>query len=288
MLGLLELLVGRGFSPDPSKVKLVRHKDKRFDLEQWLGTPLFDRYQAFQSKPVFRECTHIVVLLGEDGTKCRLVGVYAVGPEHPAREYATAADNTTFGFITDEHVFYDLKKLPGFADLEGRVVVEWGKAALSWHQWFSDREVVEIRQSGRFLPSFTDYLDVNLTHDDLRRLVESPAAHPDWLAGLKAVGGVYLIVSAENGAQYVGSATGIEGIWGRWKDYAVSGHGGNDALIALCHGNNTYPGAFQFSILNTFSRTTTVAEALTRESRFKLKLGTRAVCLAPGLVLNKN
>lgn len=46
---------------------------------------------------------------------------------------------------------------------------------------------------------------------------------------LELVRGVYLLV-ADDGAQYVGSASGQDGFIGRRVGYATSGHGGNVIL----------------------------------------------------------
>src|SRR6185503_3532080 len=67
---------------------------------------------------------------------------------------------------------------------------------------------------------------LHLTHGELRYLFEHQEANSEWRARLAAVAGVYLILATTTGRQYVGSATGIEGLWGRWAAYAVDGHGG--------------------------------------------------------------
>ncbi len=136
--------------------------------------------------------------------------------------------------------------------------------------------MLEIRPEGRSLPPFRDYLAVHLTFQELRHLVQQPDAHPDWVAGLKAVGGIYLIVSALTGEQYVGSATGDAGIWGRWSAYAKTGHCENTRLVKLCSDKSKYPAAFMFSILEVFSRTTAKQVTLKQETFFKQKLGTHA------------
>jgi hypothetical protein len=65
-------------------------------------------------------------------------------------------------------------------------------------------------------------------------------------------------------------------LWQRWREYAKSGHGGKLRLKDLCGLNAGHPPAFTFSILDTFSRTLSRDEALSLESFFKQKLGTRA------------
>jgi hypothetical protein len=275
LIGLLELLTARGFVPDSKRVKLVRHKDSRFDLEVLKSAGWFDTYQKYQSKPIFDGCDQIVAFIGEESFNSRFVGVYDVGARLPAVEAAVPSGCPHPEWAQTQY-FYDLAKRKGFEDLEDRLVVDWGKAALAWHQWFSDRAAIEIRPRGRALAPFRDYLRVHLSFADLVRLVDQPDAHRDWVAGLSAVGGIYLIVDGLSGQQYVGSATGTGGIWQRWIQYAKTGHGQNLRLKGLCDLEAGHPAAFRFSILETFSRTLTRDEALSLEAFFKEKLGTRA------------
>ena len=272
---LLELLAARGFNADHGRVKLVRHKDARWDVDSLRRQGWFDLYQQYQSKPVFDGCDQIIAFVGEEGYSSRFVGVYDVGRGEPSEEHPLPS-----GFLYTEwgnsHFFYPLVKRPGFDDLEDRVVIDWGKGALAWHQWLTDRTVVEVRAHGRSLPPFRDYLRVHLSFDEITRLAKHSEAHRDWVAALSAVGGIYLIVNAVSGEQYVGSATGNGGIWQRWSDYARTGHGGNLRLKAACGNGAACPAAFRFSILDTFSRTLSKDEAVSLETFFKEKLGTRA------------
>lgn len=208
VIGLSELLASRGFVPDPQRVKLVRHKDSRLDLEALQSAGWFETYQKFQSKPVFDGCDQIVVFFGEEGFGSRFVGVYDVGARRPADEILLPQGCPYLEWAGTGNSYYALEKRSGFEDLENRLVIDWGKAALAWHQWFTDRPVLEIRPQGRALPPFRDYLRVHLSFHDLVRLAAQPDAHRDWVAGLSAVGAIYLIVNSLTGEQYVGSATG--------------------------------------------------------------------------------
>lgn len=51
-----------------------------------------------------------------------------------------------------------------------------------------------------------------------------------WQEVLKSVRGVYALICKETGKIYVGSAKGEESLWGRFLDYARTGHGGNIEL----------------------------------------------------------
>jgi hypothetical protein len=276
LIRLSELLSGRGFVPDTEHVKLVRHKDSRLDLEALRAAGWLDTYQKYQSKPVFDGCDQIVVFFGEEGFDSRFVGIYDVGGRIPADTSPVPSGCPHPEWAQVGHFYYPLEKRAGFDDLEDRLVIDWGKAALVWHQWFADRTVVEIRPKGRALPPFRDYLRVHLSFDELIRLAAQPEARRDWVAGLSAVGAIYLIVDALSGEQYVGSATGNGGLWQRWCEYAKSGHGHNLRLKQLCEQRPGHPAAFRFSILETFSRSLSREEALSLEGFFKQKLGTRA------------
>lgn len=276
MIRLSELLAPRGLALDRKRVKLVRHKTSTVDLDALRTTGWLDAYQSYQGKPVFDGCSTIVSFLGEQGSSSVLLGVYDVGPRQAASEVPLPDGCPYPEWVAADHCYYPLTKRPGFEDLEDRVVIDWGKGALAWHQWFSERAVTEIRPAGRLLLAFRDYLRVRLPYSALRHVVAEAAAHPDWVAALSAVGGIYLIVDGLTGAQYVGSATGTGGLWSRWTEYALTGDGGNLRLRALCDDDSRYPEAFTWSILETFSRSLVRDEALELESFFKAKLGSRA------------
>ena len=100
---------------------------------------------------------------------------------------------------------------------------------------------------------------------------------------LSATKGVYLISDTKTGKQYVGSAYGVDGIWGRWSDYVnTNGHGGNKLLKELVSSDKDYANNFRFSILMLLPSSVTDKEAIEKEQLFKKKLGTYA------FGLNKN
>ena len=93
---------------------------------------------------------------------------------------------------------------------------------------------------------------------------------------MRAVAGVYLIL-ATSGDQYIGSAYGASGIWGRWRNYAKTGHGGNAQLKKLIRSDpRAYPEQFRFSVLQILPKTMAFNEVVRRETQYKHKLGTRA------------
>ncbi|HYE17689.1 MAG TPA: GIY-YIG nuclease family protein [Tepidisphaeraceae bacterium] len=273
MLGLLELLRARGL--DTSKrVKLIRHQDQRFDPAKLERDGLFDVYQSYQAKPVF-ECDLIVSFIGMENSRARLQGVYRVGQRSPATDRPLPQAYVEMGLWNPDGHFYELDRLTGFEDVEGRVVIDWGKGTLAWHQWLSEKEVIEVLPTG-YVRDFPGYLDFVITHDELVRIVNHRDAHREWHRMLSAVAGVYLIVDGRTGRQYVGSAYGQSGILGRWGCYADTGHGGNVQLRELVAADPTYAKDFSFTVLRTLPRTLTRAEVIGFEGLYKRKLGSRA------------
>jgi len=273
---LIELLRQCGLSVESSRIKLVRHRGDELDMEVLRQEGWFETYQRFQGKPVFDACDYIVAFVGEQAMASRFVGVYKVGACVPAAPSLLPPGCPYPEWGMGARFCYEMTKCPGFEDLEDRLVIDWGKGALAWHQWLSDKSVLELRRRGRALPPFRDYLRVHLTYSELQQLAREPAAHQDWVTGLRSVGAIYLVVDSMTGAQYVGSATGLGGLWQRWCDYAKSGHGDNIRLQELCLASEGRPQSFRFSILDTFSRSLSRVEAQALEAFFKRKLGTRA------------
>lgn len=277
-LGILDLLALRGFDTS-LKAKLVRHKDARYDVHNLLRDGWFEAYQSYQSKPVFHGLQQIVSFVGVGGTRSRFVGVYRVLGFRPGPEVPVPPGCPFQEFQNDSRFRYALERDPAFEEFEHRIVVDWGRGAIAWHQKLANKPVLELLPKGRLLEPFKDYLDFTLTHAELRHLVSNPEANAEWRARLSAVAGVYLILATATGAQYIGSAYGAEGIWGRWSSYAKNGHGGNIKLKDLVTSNPAYPSAFVYSILQILPRSLALAEVLDWERRYKEKLGTRAIGL---------
>lgn len=125
------------------------------------------------------------------------------------------------------------------------------------------------------LPSRTKSYAICFQHQEANR---------EWRARLTAVAGVYLILATTTGRQYVGSACGTEGLWGRWAAYAADGHGGNLLLQELLATDGAYPDSFTYSVLQILPKTAAPAETLEWERLYKQKLGS----MATGLGLNAN
>jgi len=276
-IGIVDLLRLCGFDPS-CRSKLVRHQDKRWESHDLLRSGWLDVYQSFQSRPVFDNLDYIISFIGVGGTQARLVGVYKVLGRRPGRTGVLPAGCPYLEWQTSSH-FYELERQAGFEALEHRVVIEWGRGALAWHQHTTNKKVTQLLPKGHLLRLFTDYLDFTLTHKELRYLFDHQEANSEWRARLSAVAGVYLILATTTGRQYVGSACGTEGLWGRWAAYAADGHGGNLLLRNLVTADDAYPDAFRYSVLQILPKTAALAETLEWERLYKQKLGSMATGL---------
>ena len=161
---------------------------------------------------------------------------------------------------------FDLEWLEVSLAHSERIMVRWGRpaGARAWSQWAArqEKEIIELRMERREppFPGFSRFMG---------QISEIPSLPEAWRGALASVRGIYLLVS-EAGEQYVGSATGQEGLLGRWLAYAANGHGGNVLLRARGHRD------YAVSILEVASPDMSKDDILAREAHWKDKLGARA------------
>jgi hypothetical protein len=173
---------------------------------------------------------------------------------------------------------YQTELLPGQEDLIGRVVVRFRRdfraSYIKGHRFGYLLEVSEIKPQKITIEPFPGHNRVLLSHDRLCTILQQHDA--SWESALSSVKGVYLIADCNTGLLYVGSATGSDGIWQRWVDYAKTGHGGNKELKALlAKKGQKYARHFQFSILEIADFHGTDDEIIEREQHWKRVLNSR-------------
>ena len=124
-----------------------------------------------------------------------------------------------------------------------------------------NKPVIEIRTETD--PPFPGFVAFECDIEEVGRL---PAS---WVDTLRNVKGVYLLVDRESGTQYVGSALGDDSLWGRWRNYAITGHGGDRELRQ--RGRRPY----RVTILQAVPMLSPDDDVLAMESLWKTKLMTR-------------
>jgi hypothetical protein len=100
----------------------------------------------------------------------------------------------------------------------------------------------------------------------LRALASVPVS---WRTALSSVSGIYLLSCPESGRQYVDLAHGVGGFWGRWEEYAASGHGGNKRMLDIPASD------YQVSVLEVASSSASIEVLAKMETRWKQKLFSR-------------
>jgi len=244
-------------------VKVLRHKDRRFDLWQLRNNGKFDRYQNGQSWDVFGTARHIISFIGERSRYARFVGVWKITSKQKKKPKGYR---------------YRTKELPGFEDLEGRLIVHWGEGARSWAQWLhrqGDKEIAELLPLD-YVMEFPGYYSFALSYDELAKIIKHPDSNREWQRMLSSVSGVYVVLDQLSGKQYIGSAYGAGGIWARWKKYVKSPSGGNALLKELLAKRPTRYKHFQFSLLRALEPSATKDDVIKDEVLMKRKLGSRA------------
>jgi len=258
-----------------SDVRLIRHKDKkatrgRTPYELWRDNrPQFELYQSTQSIPNRKKFTApywavFVVNLSED---TMFAGLYAVRyrgllRKDTPRPHMEGIDEAGRCDV------YDLTLQNTLSDLIGKLFIDWGPGALAWvqHADRKDKPITELRMAFHepTFPGFMNFIQ------SLSKLDNVPKS---WITALQSSRGIYLLTCPKTKEQYVGSATGEEGFWGRWQDYFQTGHGGNLGL------KSRDPSDYQISILEVAGTSATTEDILRMEGRWQAKLQSREMGL---------
>jgi len=269
----------------------VRHKDKKINIFDLIEKNYFEFYQSTQNRKSFDKVKFMIVFIGLESTKALFYNIYRI---NGTKELET--NDFPEGFLdmcpwwTSEYIkekqikLYDIEPLSGFDDLKERIIIDWGQGTLAWIQNYNEKnikEVIEILPTG-YVKEFTDYLDFTLTYNQLKKLSTYPEANRRWIDKLSSINGIYLILDKKTGNQYIGSAYGTNGVWGRWQNYISNGHGGNKLLIELLEKDSNYLSNFQWTILETLPANLTKEKVISYETKYKEKLGTKSF----GLNLN--
>jgi uncharacterized protein YutD len=271
---LSEILKMRNINNE--KIKIIRNTVNRHYIKDLFNNGLFEAYQSFQKSDIFKNYDYIISFTEYKGSQSLLYGFYKITNMKILNDFP---ENLK---IIKEHekwnegpyYKYDFEKMNFLKDLEDRLIIDWGKSTLSWHQKLLNKEIVQILPKG-YLKEFPGYQNVILSFDELEKIINNPDSNKQWKNMLSKVFGVYLILDKTDGKQYVGSAYGKNGIWGRWSQYAKTKHGNNKYLIELLE---EYPNRFknfQYSILNVLPNSLMKEEVIEKENIAKEKMGSK-------------
>lgn len=275
---------------DPAKVLVFRHSPKETELRRvlpWLAQEqpeVFNAYQQTQGPTVQRAMErlsgdgHVASFIGHEPGKALFVGLYAIGTTKaltldeywrvPA--YVEMSKFGMRGFTREDEekrrtiLWFDLQPQSFYPYWKGKLTIDWPGKELSWwrHADRNEMAVLSILEESALAPPMPEWDRINLTWEELDVL---PAS---WRQALSQWRGIYLISDASDGKGYVGSAYGADNLYGRWKDYAMRGHGGNRHL------RDRDPRNFRFCILQRVAPDLAPNEIVSIENSWKTRLNT--------------
>ncbi len=250
-------------SPERCKIHLAVRASRNDPLDSYFAGE-FDEWQTWQKRRNFeREFVLSLIQL----------------PEHNKWLFAGIFNSQSSVWLEGEQCYeYRLFRRPALNELEGRLIVHCKRQG---RQSYRNAETLvdamtmsEYRPEKMALKEFPGYSWPMLTKQRLDIVVKQEIA--SWKAALSNVHGVYVIADCATGKLYVGSATGDEGIWGRWCTYSATGHGGDKELRKLLREQGPdYAEKFQFGILEIADTNANRDDVWRRESRWKELLLTR-------------
>lgn len=280
-LMLTDIIDKTGINHDD--IAIIRHtKSDAFFAEVWKdGYHFFEEYQKIQPENYFHGKKYIFSFIGEQGTTARFIAVYRVNSIKPFKKtYLDKEYCDKYGARHDmnKDFFFDLERLDLLQDLQNRLVIDFCATRnivnVNW-ETIAKKPVISI--SSR---RFEGYENIVWNFSELEHYITHVEMYEDYYAALSSVYGVYLIVDTQAHKQYIGSAYGDEGIWGRWKEYVrTNGQGGNKRLSEHVLQEQDRYRHLQFTILETIPKTGNKDDArlfvLAREALYKKKLQTR-------------
>ncbi|MGR5242229.1 GIY-YIG nuclease family protein [Photobacterium damselae] len=256
------------------KIAELNDKNCKIHLAVWNGeeNPFdvflagnFEEWQRWQSKRNFERkfIVSLIQLPGND--KWLFAGCY----RSLSCEYL---EEEQYNYYTTEEVL-ETKYL------SGRLIVNFKRSGrqsyLLAENWSKNISVSELLPKKVVVNEFSGYQHSLVSKEHLDIIVSQQV--DSWKSALSSVSGVYLITDRSNGNLYVGSATGEGGIWQRWTEYSINGHGGNKELVELLRKKGSeYSNNFQYSVLEISDNHADKNSIIAREQYWKQVLCSKA------------
>ncbi|WP_170851407.1 GIY-YIG nuclease family protein [Enterobacter hormaechei] len=259
-------------TPNNSKIHLASTNEYKENPIQEFVKETFDDWQCLQKLKSFNRTYVISLIQTEDKARFLYAGTYLnVGCSLTA-SHAVPGRN-------EDYYLYQLTPVPELDEYRGRLYVSAERprrSILNGETLAGKLRVVEIAPSCLSFGEFPGYKDVVLDRASLGTIIRQELK--SWRTALSIVKGIYLLTDVDGEKLYVGQANGKGGIWGRWKTYFKTGHGGNAGLIeAFGTGDEERLKNVTFSILEIMDINSDACEINRRESHWKRILLSRSV-----------
>ena len=275
---------------EPSEVRLFRHPNKKFgNLPEtpywlWRNNPEGFRFlNADQDVDQFKDrFKYLAVFVGTNLNDTLFVKFYKIGAKNSMpkgfidpivnevvdekrRHLFNSSWKNEDGSENKARIICELEDDSRLKKYEGKLIIDWGNSPLRWYQnaGNTSKEILQFNKEV-VEPPFPGVASFSWDSDKVSSIYKS------WINFLSSSKGVYILVDKFTGNQYIGSATGKQGFYGRWLQYEKDGHGGNKLLKKLKNP------IYSIGILEVASSIDNADEILRKENDWKEKLGSRA------------
>lgn len=272
-LGTSDVLRKAGI--DLNEVMLMKHE--RNQAEKYRLLQMLDDYTRVQEdRPVSRNRPYWMVFTAENDNRARFYALYHNNGRHLLQPGMLPDGYPSEGARYGQDYQYDLEPVDVLREYEGRLVINWGiDRQTQEYADRNDKEIIAIEEQKPLFPGFDELI---CSFDELYEIISDPERYSAYFVAMSQVYAVYLVVDTVSGKQYVGSAYGDNGLWGRWSEYAnTKGRGGDEqgGNKLMCELMSEYPDRYRhlrYSVLRILDKTTTKEDVIKLESLYKTKL----------------
>ncbi|WP_460268857.1 GIY-YIG nuclease family protein [Bacillus luti] len=252
---------------------LIRHSTNHKRFVQAYSEGYLREYTQYQEPGFFDKYDFVIVFSGDKGTTAKYLKSYEVRHEEGHHMYT---GRSIFLYEpSHNNVMHTLIEIDNdqLTQYENKLFIEWGEAAIKWAQIvINEKPITQLANTHQF--NFPGFENVAMKYEELKEMCDGSDTYADWHKALSSINAIYAITDCSNGKLYIGSSYNKGGLLGRWKDYADTVHGGNNALKSLYNQNNDAHLQFQYSILKVLPKDVTPLEAVEIEKKYKQKLQT--------------
>ena len=119
---------------DPANVHLIRHSFSREDFGACYQKGMVLEYTCQQDRDFGHGQDYWCVFISERGTLARFFGCYKVLSWVPDTPEVMPTGFPAPESFQGQRAYFELEHLDSLREYENRLVIDWGSAAIRWHQ----------------------------------------------------------------------------------------------------------------------------------------------------------
>lgn len=247
--------------------KIMFHKieEKRLDINPKYNPGAFEEFQK-EHWNLFFSGTEYILSFWYEGRTARFIGCYKMND--------CLKDTITDkkGVVHQRCRFPKMEKVDFLREYADRLYIEWTNPSANYGRFIEDQKyhvhAITPSKDNSIGSLPKEFFKIHIRYSKLQKLIDYPIDNQDWFSYLSSRCGVYVIYDVDTKEQYIGSACGESGFWGRWSNYANKTDG-NKEFLGRNYDN------LEFSIVWETLPSTPKDRILEIESEFKKSLGTR-------------